>query len=499
MTYDKLKATDDVLIQRGTNSYKTDLDTLKTEIGGGSSSVPTATDTVEGAVVLSDAADSSLNAATGGTAATPNAVKQAYDLANQKLSDSQGDLRYLTLSGSPQTATSPKTFQNGIRVDATLQCGYLGADANYLNIYLEDLGSGYRKTISAVGNGPIRIMDSAEFSSIYIRNSGGSQGNFWFTGGTNGPTAVCMLVNPSFTASGPDSAANVTAVDCIQVKPSWASTTSNLNYIAHIDLVGDKDGTGSTSGKRTQYTYGIRVPSWNGGDAGGAGYAGASKGFYSEASQKGYFHIENASTRAMSSAGQVLFNGIRVASSARTVSCDDDGWLTKATTFRALWKTNREVTDTELKTFGLPTTLIPRFITWNNTEHNAELAEIMYRGEEFGIKRSHKHHSLDWGSFRLDPQEVADFHPRLCCYDWPQKTWVRREPGTESEDDPGLTEQINDYDQEPIPAEVDYNGITTLLVGIVKKHTAEIQELKNEIAALKADPSTATNLERFGF
>ena len=33
MTYDKLKSTDEVLIQRGSNSYKTDLNTLGTEIG----------------------------------------------------------------------------------------------------------------------------------------------------------------------------------------------------------------------------------------------------------------------------------------------------------------------------------------------------------------------------------------------------------------------------------------------------------------------------------
>lgn len=48
---------------------------------------PTATNIVSGNNMLSDAVDSSLDAATGGTAATPKAVKAAYDLAASKASD----------------------------------------------------------------------------------------------------------------------------------------------------------------------------------------------------------------------------------------------------------------------------------------------------------------------------------------------------------------------------------------------------------------------------
>lgn len=48
---------------------------------------PTATNVVSGNNMLSDAVDSSLDAATGGTAATPKAVKAAYDLAASKASD----------------------------------------------------------------------------------------------------------------------------------------------------------------------------------------------------------------------------------------------------------------------------------------------------------------------------------------------------------------------------------------------------------------------------
>ena len=48
---------------------------------------PTATNIVSGNNMLSDAVDSSLDAATGGPAATPKAVKAAYDLAASKASD----------------------------------------------------------------------------------------------------------------------------------------------------------------------------------------------------------------------------------------------------------------------------------------------------------------------------------------------------------------------------------------------------------------------------
>ena len=48
---------------------------------------PTATNVVSGNNMLSDAVNSSLDAATGGTAATPKAVKAAYDLAASKASD----------------------------------------------------------------------------------------------------------------------------------------------------------------------------------------------------------------------------------------------------------------------------------------------------------------------------------------------------------------------------------------------------------------------------
>lgn len=68
---------------------------------------PDATDTVQGDVRLSDAIDSTSNAATGMTAATPAAVKAVADSANNKLDKT---------TGSAQTVTSEVTFSNAVTV-----------------------------------------------------------------------------------------------------------------------------------------------------------------------------------------------------------------------------------------------------------------------------------------------------------------------------------------------------------------------------------------------
>ena len=69
---------------------------------------PTATNVVSGNNMLSDAVDSSLDAATGGTAATPKAVKAAYDLAASKASD---DL--VVHIHNDETIEDVKTFLQG--------------------------------------------------------------------------------------------------------------------------------------------------------------------------------------------------------------------------------------------------------------------------------------------------------------------------------------------------------------------------------------------------
>lgn len=66
---------------------------------------PDGTDTVQGDVKLSDATNSTLNAASGMTAATPVAVKAVADAANNKLDK---------VTGADQTVASKVTFNNAI-------------------------------------------------------------------------------------------------------------------------------------------------------------------------------------------------------------------------------------------------------------------------------------------------------------------------------------------------------------------------------------------------
>lgn len=78
---------------------------------------PDGTDTVQGDVKLSDATNSSLDAASGMTAATPKAVKAVQDSANNKLDK---------VSSSDQTVVSKVTFNNAIVVNqgVTVPSGY---------------------------------------------------------------------------------------------------------------------------------------------------------------------------------------------------------------------------------------------------------------------------------------------------------------------------------------------------------------------------------------
>lgn len=78
---------------------------------------PDATNTIQGDVKLSDATDSTLDAANGMTAATPKAVKAVQDNANNKLDK---------VAGADQTVASKVTFQNEqtFSKGATIPPGY---------------------------------------------------------------------------------------------------------------------------------------------------------------------------------------------------------------------------------------------------------------------------------------------------------------------------------------------------------------------------------------
>lgn len=85
---------------------------------------PDATDTVQGDVKLSDATDSTLDAANGMTAATPKAVKTVQDNANNKLDK---------VNGVDQTVASKVTFNESLTLQkgATIPTGqYLTGNVN---------------------------------------------------------------------------------------------------------------------------------------------------------------------------------------------------------------------------------------------------------------------------------------------------------------------------------------------------------------------------------
>ena len=450
-------------------------------------SVQTATDTVEGVVKLRDTQSSSLDV-TDGIALTPKALatetNAIYTQLNTKLNETQANLKYVSLSaqnnniGGFKSWTNQNVFLNGVRVDETLQVGKLDVDANYLNIYLESTGSGYRKVISAVGNGPILVEDSKEFSKLYVRNSGGSQGNFWLNGNTNGPGAIFQHVNPEITRIGPDSSSQITSVDVIGVKPSFDQKEGSFacSYIAHLTCLGDRDSTGFSGA--TSAMYGVYVKS----QAGSKSTWNSFRGFYSELNEQGSWHFQGTTTRAMGTSGPInapdVYNG-GPGNGPRNVTIDAGGWL--GTNSYVFYMVESQTAIASVTYAALHSTLTPRLVRFK-----AEEEEYPENKEaEWNPKTAHKHSPRGWEQFRLDPTEVAAIHPRLAHYRWPTKKIVIREPKTHDEFDPGLESTVRDFDQQPTPDGVDYEGITTVLVGVVQELRAEINTLKTEVAELK--------------
>ena len=147
---------------------------------------PTATNVVSGNNMLSDAVDSSLDAATGGTAATPKAVKAAYDLAASKASD---DL--VVHIHNNETIEDVKTF---------LQGPY-GTSANLTTSEI-DLSKGvvFSKTVSADTVFTFINAPSGRAATFnLIITNGGSATVTW-------PTSVKWTdaAAPTLTASGVD-------------------------------------------------------------------------------------------------------------------------------------------------------------------------------------------------------------------------------------------------------------------------------------------------------
>lgn len=124
---------------------------------------PDGTDTVQGDVKLSDATDSTLNAASGMTAATPAAVKAVQDNANNKLDKT---------TGTTQTVASAVTFNNAI----TAQRGVTVPDGQFFTGNL----SGNATTATT--------LQTARQISVKIGN--GTAGTANFNGGANAAITI---------------------------------------------------------------------------------------------------------------------------------------------------------------------------------------------------------------------------------------------------------------------------------------------------------------------
>lgn len=119
---------------------------------------PDATNAVQGDVKLSDATDSTLDAANGMTAATPKAVKSVQDNANNKLDK---------VSGTDQTVASKVTFQN----EQTFSKGAV-------------IPEGYYLTGNVQGNAS--TATTLETSrSISVKSGNATAGSANFNGGAN--------------------------------------------------------------------------------------------------------------------------------------------------------------------------------------------------------------------------------------------------------------------------------------------------------------------------
>ena len=183
---------------------------------------PDGTDTVQGDVKLSDATDSTLNAASGMTAATPAAVKAVQDNANNKLDKT---------TGTTQTVASAVTFNNAI----TAQRGVTVPDGQFFTGNL----SGNATTATT--------LQTARQISVKIGN--GTAGTANFNGGANA-SIVIPQVDASVVTTGtlplsvlPQGAlerlirvANQTArfqltTDDVQLGDSVIQTDTNTMYI----------------------------------------------------------------------------------------------------------------------------------------------------------------------------------------------------------------------------------------------------------------------------
>lgn len=448
-----------------------DGDWVRGGVMDGGSALHDATDSVKGVVLLSDSTGSSLDASSGHTAATPKAVDDLKNnltsQINGKISQSDGDSRYVRKTGN-ESISGNKTFLNDLKVDANLQAGDDSDNTQFIEMYIEKDGGVRRKVVQGRGNGPTLIRDSNSVSEMRLRNDGGSQGHVWMKGKTNGTGCIFLNVDPGITknAEGTNSA-DINNLDMLGVKTNFDSSrgTKTIGTLSHITLYGNSENN-RRGFKATNY-YGLYIKNWNGRN----GDFNTTRGIYSELAKGGTWFLQQAGDAAWGGSGNVLMSGVysnSVSSGKRKVVVDSSGWMASDTLRMADVTANVALEATTLT--RLQTDIEPRLISvkkvWTADEivDNTPPENATYKPSEQRIT--------------LLPADVAAIHPRLATYSWPQKNLVKRAPGTEGSDDPGLTVKVNDYEQQPIADGVDYDAVVAVLVGVVKQMRTEINELK---------------------
>ena len=194
---------------------------------------PDATNTVQGDVKLSDATNSTLNAASGMTAATPAAVRAVAVSANNKLDK---------VTGSDQTVASKVTFNNSIVLSkgATIPTGQ----------YLTGNVSGNATTATTLKN------------SRNIKLTGRVTGTASFNGGADAVISTTIAAGSIKTADIADGAITAAKLaegaiggDSVSFnyagsssKGGPATTALKLNTARTISLTGNVTGSGSFDG-----------------------------------------------------------------------------------------------------------------------------------------------------------------------------------------------------------------------------------------------------------
>tara|TARA_Y100001973_G_C5188110_1_gene329154 strand:- start:44 stop:2161 length:2118 start_codon:yes stop_codon:yes gene_type:complete len=406
--------------------------------------------------------------------------------------------QFVTIN-SYQDVYASKKWHNDQFFSGVVRAGDDNDEDQYLEMFIErdnfdDEDNPYtkRKVLQGNGNGPTVLRDSLDCGEVRLRNSGGYLGQIWLLGTTNGDGSglgIFCNTDPGITKDGPRFTNTVTTCYLHAIKANFDATrgTQHMNAVAHCTMMGPVD-TPTGDGFKTDYMYGLYLPDWPGNSSRGDNFDGAvgfMRGIYSEMMKGATWQAHFSGDCAVGTNGALYFPRVYEQGSGsgmRNVVINPGGWLTSDRTVSATLRTNvtMDSHDSLLKgkaQFNFH--LTPRYMVHPLETEDEQINVPEHPGDEAYSPR-------DWGHFRLDPEQVAALHPRLAHYSWPLKTIVHREPGVLGKYDKGHTYKCKDYTQAPTPDGVDYDGIVTVLVGVVQELKSELDAAKTRLDALEA-------------